>query len=58
MEHGETTAAAGISLKPGLTYPGMNDICVTRAMIESADEVFLVDVEWLKTYNIYFILAE
>jgi DeoR/GlpR family transcriptional regulator of sugar metabolism len=35
-------ATAGISLKSGLTYPSISDICVKRAMIESADTVYLV----------------
>ncbi len=35
-------AAAGIALKSGLTYPSISDICVKRAMIDSANEVFLV----------------
>jgi len=35
-------ATAGIALKSGLTYPGISDICVKRAMIDSADEIFLV----------------
>ncbi|MBB3188764.1 DeoR/GlpR family DNA-binding transcription regulator [Microbacter margulisiae] len=35
-------ATAGIALKSGLTYPGISDICVKRAMIESADEIYLV----------------
>ncbi|NDW12261.1 DeoR/GlpR transcriptional regulator [Bacteroides sp. 214] len=35
-------ATAGITLKSGLTYPSISDICVKRAMIESANEVFLV----------------
>jgi len=35
-------ATAGITLKSGLTYPSINDICVKRAMIESADVVYLV----------------
>ncbi|MDD3321069.1 MAG: DeoR/GlpR family DNA-binding transcription regulator [Paludibacter sp.] len=35
-------ATAGIALKSGLTYPGMSDICVKRAMIDSANEVYLV----------------
>ncbi|MCD8260575.1 MAG: DeoR/GlpR family DNA-binding transcription regulator [Bacteroides sp.] len=35
-------ATAGITLKAGLTYPSISDICVKRAMIESADKVFLV----------------
>jgi DeoR/GlpR family transcriptional regulator of sugar metabolism len=35
-------ATAGITLKSGLTYPGISDICVKRAMIESANEVYLV----------------
>jgi DeoR/GlpR family transcriptional regulator of sugar metabolism len=83
-------ATAGIALKSGLTYPGISDICVKRAMIESANEILLVadsskigknsfaslgplslinylitdanikpeDMEWLKTYDIKFVLAE
>jgi DeoR/GlpR family transcriptional regulator of sugar metabolism len=35
-------ATAGIALKSGLTYPGISDICVKRAMIESANEISLV----------------
>lgn len=35
-------ATAGISLKSGLTYPSISDICVKRAMIESANDVYLV----------------
>lgn len=35
-------ATAGISLKAGLTYPSISDIVVKRAMIESADVVYLV----------------
>lgn len=35
-------ATAGIALKTGLTYPGISDICVKRAMVESADEIYLV----------------
>jgi DeoR/GlpR family transcriptional regulator of sugar metabolism len=35
-------ATAGIALKSGLTYPGISDICVKRAMIESADVIYLV----------------
>jgi len=35
-------ATAGISLKAGLTYPSMNDICVKRAMIDCANDVYLV----------------
>jgi DeoR/GlpR family transcriptional regulator of sugar metabolism len=35
-------ATAGVTLKSGLTYPSISDIVVKRAMIESADEVFLV----------------
>ena len=35
-------ATAGITLKSGLTYPGISDIVVKRAMIESAKEVYLV----------------
>ncbi len=33
---------AGISFKSGLTYPTISDICVKKAMIDSADTVFLV----------------
>ena len=83
-------ATAGVSLKSGLTYPGISDICVKRAMIESANETFLLadsskigknafaslgalslinylitdsgikkdDIEWLKSYEVEFILAE
>lgn len=83
-------ATAGIALKSGLTYPGISDICVKRAMIESADEIYLVadstkigkssfaslgalslinylitdskikseDIEWLKNYDVQFIIAE
>jgi DeoR/GlpR family transcriptional regulator of sugar metabolism len=35
-------ATAGISLKAGLTYPSISDIVVKRAMIDSADTVYLV----------------
>ncbi|MEN6457109.1 MAG: DeoR/GlpR family DNA-binding transcription regulator [Prolixibacteraceae bacterium] len=35
-------ATAGITLKSGLTYPSISDICVKRAMIESANMVYLV----------------
>ena len=35
-------ATAGIALKYGLTYPGISDICVKRAMIESSNEIYLV----------------
>ena len=35
-------ATAGITLRSGLTYPSISDICVKRAMIESADTVYLV----------------
>ncbi|TVR71876.1 MAG: DeoR/GlpR transcriptional regulator [Marinilabiliales bacterium] len=35
-------ATAGITLKAGLTYPSISDIVVKRAMIESADLVYLV----------------
>lgn len=35
-------ATAGIALKSGLTYPSISDIVVKRAMIESADVVYLV----------------
>jgi len=83
-------ATAGIALKSGLTYPGISDICVKRAMIESANETYLVadstkigknsfaslgalslidylitdsnikpeDKDWLKTYDVKFIIAE
>ncbi|UCH13076.1 MAG: DeoR/GlpR transcriptional regulator [Bacteroidales bacterium] len=83
-------ATAGIALRSGLTYPGISDICVKRAMIESADEIYLVadstkigkssfaslgalslinylitdsnitkeDIEWLKSNDINFIIAE
>lgn len=83
-------ATAGFALKSGLTYPGISDICVKRAMIDSANETYLVadsskigknafaslgplslidffitdskikkeDLDWLKTYNVQFIIAE
>jgi len=83
-------AAAGIALKSGLTYPGISDLCVKRAMIDSANEIYLVadstkigknsfaslgalslidhlitdsnikanDIEWLKNYNVEFIIAD
>jgi DeoR/GlpR family transcriptional regulator of sugar metabolism len=83
-------ATAGIALKSGLTYPGISDICVKRAMIEAANEIYLVadstkigknsfaslgalslidylitdanikkeDIEWLKTYDVQFIIAK
>jgi len=35
-------ATAGITLKSGLTYPSISDLVVKRAMIESADQVYLV----------------
>jgi len=35
-------ATAGITLKSGLTYPSISDIFVKRAMIESANMVYLV----------------
>ncbi len=35
-------ATAGITLKSGLTYPSISDICVKRSMIESAEIVYLV----------------
>ena len=35
-------ATAGISLKAGLTYPSLSDLVVKKAMIESADNVYLV----------------
>ncbi|MDP3683061.1 MAG: DeoR/GlpR family DNA-binding transcription regulator [Ignavibacteria bacterium] len=83
-------ATAGISLKSGLTYPGICDLCVKRSMIDSANETYMVadssklgknsfaslgalslidylitdskikpeDIEWLKTYNVKFMIAE
>lgn len=83
-------ATAGIALKSGLTYPGISDICVKRAMIESANETYLLadsskigknsfaslgalslidylvtdsniksdDKEWLKTYDVNFVIAK
>ncbi|MFC2136973.1 DeoR/GlpR family DNA-binding transcription regulator [Bacteroidota bacterium] len=35
-------ATAGISLKSGLTYPSLSDLVVKKAMIDSADVVYLV----------------
>ena len=35
-------ACAGITLKAGLTYPSISDLCVKKAMIESSDLVYLV----------------
>lgn len=35
-------ATAGISWKAGLTYPGLSDLPVKKAMIESASEVYLL----------------
>lgn len=35
-------ATAGITLKSGLTYPSISDIVVKRAMIESANSVYLL----------------
>ncbi|MDC7239574.1 MAG: DeoR/GlpR family DNA-binding transcription regulator [Spirochaetales bacterium] len=35
-------ATAGVSVGGGLTYPGFSDIPVKKAMIESAEEVFLL----------------
>lgn len=35
-------ATAGISLKAGLTYPSISDLCVKRAMIDVSDQVYLV----------------
>ena len=35
-------ATAGISWELGLTYPGLSDLAVKKAMIESATEVYLV----------------
>jgi DeoR/GlpR family transcriptional regulator of sugar metabolism len=35
-------AAAGISLKSGLTYPSISDLVVKKAMIDAADTTYLV----------------
>lgn len=35
-------ATAGISLRSGLTYPSLSDIVVKKAMIEAADQTYLV----------------
>jgi DeoR/GlpR family transcriptional regulator of sugar metabolism len=35
-------ATAGITIKSGLTYPSISDLVVKRAMIESAEEVYVV----------------
>ncbi len=35
-------ATGGISHEAGLTYPGFNDLAVKKAMIESANEVYLI----------------
>lgn len=35
-------ATAGISLKSGLTYPSISDLVVKKAMIDAADQVYLV----------------
>lgn len=35
-------ATAGISLRSGLTYPGISDIAVKKAMIDAADITYLV----------------
>ena len=35
-------ATAGISLKSGLTYPGISDLVVKKAMIDAADVTYLV----------------
>jgi len=35
-------ATGGISFEVGLTYPGLSDLPVKRAMIEAADETYLV----------------
>lgn len=35
-------AAGGVSLESGLSYPGLNDLPVKKAMIEAASEVYLV----------------
>ncbi len=35
-------AAAGVSVEDGLTYPGFSDLPVKQAMIDSAEEVYLL----------------
>jgi DeoR/GlpR family transcriptional regulator of sugar metabolism len=35
-------AAAGVSLESGLTYPGLSDLPVKRAMIRAAGTVYLL----------------
>jgi DeoR/GlpR family transcriptional regulator of sugar metabolism len=35
-------ATAGISLKAGLTYPSISDLVVKKAMIDAAEEVYLL----------------
>jgi len=35
-------ATAGLSLKAGLTYPSISDLCVKRAMIDVSDKVYVV----------------
>lgn len=35
-------AAGGVSLEAGLTYPGLNDLHVKKAMIQAAAEVYLL----------------
>ena len=35
-------ATGGISFDVGLTYPGLSDLPVKRAMIEAAEETYLV----------------
>lgn len=35
-------ATAGISLRAGLTYPSISDLCVKKAMIDTSDKVYLV----------------
>lgn len=35
-------ATAGLSLKAGLTYPSISDLCVKKAMIDASENVFLV----------------
>ena len=35
-------ATAGITMKSGLTYPSISDICVKRAMIDSSNLVYVV----------------
>ena len=35
-------ATGGVSINSGMTFPGMNDIQVKRAMIKSASHVYLL----------------